>query len=116
MKFTRYFEAREIPKAAGRARQRKPPGHSLGPVPSELRRGWILGREQFRDRVPGLMDRSSDAGVRKSGPVETWGDHGEWTAKRFLRAGLEQWELGKREPRELRKNDWRKLPLVNPLF
>ena len=90
-----------------RARE-KPPGHSLGPFPSELRRGWILGGEQFRDRMLGLMDRLSDVGVRKSGPVETWGDHGVWTAERFLRAGLEQWDLGKGDLRKLRKNDWRK--------
>jgi hypothetical protein len=36
------------------------------------------------------------------------GDHGVWTAERLLRAGLEQWELGKRELRKLRKSDWRK--------
>ena len=86
----------------------KPPGRSLGPIPSELRRGWILGGEQFRDRVLGLMDRLSDAGGRKSGPVETWGDHGVWTAERFLRAGLEQWELEKGDLRRLSKSDWRK--------
>jgi REP element-mobilizing transposase RayT len=90
-----------------RARE-NPPGESLGPVPRELRRGWILGGEQFRDRMLGLMDRLSDAGVRKSGPVETWGDHGAWTAARLLRAGLKQWELEKSDLRELRKNDWRK--------
>jgi len=54
------------------------------------------------------MDRLSDAGGRKAGPVETWGDHGVWTAERFLRAGLERWKLGKRDLGKLRKNDWRK--------
>jgi hypothetical protein len=90
-----------------RARE-KPPGRSLGPVPNELRRGWILGGEQFRDRVLGLMDRLSDAGARKSGPVETWGDYGVWAAERLLRAGLEQWELAKRDLHKLKKSDWRK--------
>jgi len=90
-----------------RARE-KPAGKSLGPLPGELRRGWILGGEQFRDRVLRLMDRLSEAGVRKSGPVETWGDHGVWTAERLLRAGLKEWELGKTDLRQLKKNDWRK--------
>ena len=62
----------------------------------------------FEIGVLGLVDRLSDAGVRKSGPVETWGDHGEWIAGRFLRAGLEQWDLGKRDLRKLGKNDWRR--------
>ena len=77
-------------------------------MPNELRRGWILGGEQFRDRVLGLMDRLSDAGARKSGPVETWGDYGVWAAERLLRAGLEQWELAKRDLHKLKKSDWRK--------
>ena len=84
------------------------PGQSLGPVPNELRRGWILGAEQFRNWVLGLMDQLSDAGVRKSGPVETWGDHGRWRAERLLRAGLEQCQLGKADLPKLRKSDWRK--------
>ena len=90
-----------------RARE-KPPGRSLGPVPGELRRGWIMGGEQFRGRVLGLIDRLSEAGTRKSGPVEIWGDHGAWNAERFLRAGLEQCKLEKADLPKLRKNDWRK--------
>ncbi len=85
-----------------------PPGRSLGPLPGELRRGWILGGEQFRDRALRLMDRLSDAGLRKSGPVETWGDHGAWSAERLLRAGLKQWNLEKRDLPKLKKSDWRK--------
>ena len=54
------------------------------------------------------MDQLSDAGMRKSGPVETWGDHGVWSAERLLRAGLKQWELGRKDLPKLRKNDWRK--------
>ena len=90
-----------------RARE-NPPERSLGPLPSELQRGRILGGEQFRDRMLGLIHRLSDAAVRKSGLVETWGDHGAWTTARLLRTGLEQWEIATRGPPKLRKNDWRK--------
>lgn len=90
-----------------RARE-KPPSDRVDSLPAELRRGWILGGKQFRNRMLGLMDRLSDAGARKSGPVETWGDHGVWTAERLLRAGLTQWELEQKDLGRLKKNDWRK--------
>ena len=54
------------------------------------------------------MDRLSEGGARKSRPVETWGDHGEWSAERLLRAGLARWEPQKEDLAKLRKNDWRK--------
>ena len=104
----RASDRREYLKRLEERAREKPPGGTVDPLPGELRRGWILGGEQFRDRVLGLIDRLSDAGARKSGPVEIWGDHGMWTADRLLRAGLEQWELEKRDLGKLRKNDWRK--------
>ncbi len=78
------------------------------PFPKELRRGWILGGEQFRERVLGLMDGLCEGGARRSGPVEIWGDHAAWTAERLLRAGLRHWGLGADDLRRLRKSDWRK--------
>jgi hypothetical protein len=54
------------------------------------------------------MDRLSDSGMRRSGPVETWGDHGAWTAERLFRAGLKQWDLDKSDLHQFRKSDWRK--------
>jgi putative transposase len=104
----RASDRREYLKRLEERAKEQPPGGHLDPWPGELRRGWILGGEQFRDRVLGLMDRLSDAGARKSGPVETWGDHGVWSAERFLRAGLEQFDLKQGDLGKLRKNDWRK--------
>jgi hypothetical protein len=41
--------------------------------------------------VLGLMGRLSDAGTRKSGPVETWGDHALWSAEEgFVQAEKER--------------------------
>ena len=77
-------------------------------LPKELRRGWILGGEEFRERVLALVDRLSESGSRRSGPVEIGGDHGEWMAERLLRAGLRHWKLEGGDLRKLRKSDWRK--------
>ena len=76
--------------------------------PQELRRGWILGGEGFRDRVLALVDRASGGGRHRSGPVEILGDHSAWTAERLLRTGLRHFRLETADLRQLRKSDWRK--------
>ena len=83
-------------------------GEEMESFPKELRRGWILGGEQFREKVLKMMDELSDRGARRTGPVQIWGDHAVWTAERFLHAGLGHWGLGTDDLHRLRKSDWRK--------
>jgi hypothetical protein len=79
----------------------------------ELRRGWCLGQESFRERMLRLMDaagekfcrqRDVDGAVRRS--------HGEAEARRLLEAGLQWLGLTVRELEGLPRGDARKLALA----
>ncbi len=75
-----------------------------------LRRGWIIGGEEFRDRIVDQMERmlakkAGPAGIKRS---ERHRDHGLKLAERLLGAGLEYFQLTTATLRHLRKSDARK--------
>lgn len=78
----------------------------------DLRRGWYLGSDSFRDR---LMDRAGDAIAgrkRASYRAEGLRGHDEKQAARLLTEGLEQLGLTPAAVRSLKQNDVRKQALA----
>ena len=80
-------------------------------VHSTLRRGWLFGSQEFREKLLKLAagkieDRSR---IRADGyQGEVVRDHGEWRAGCLLKAGRKHFALEAEELRSVRKNDWRK--------
>lgn len=75
----------------------------------EMRRGWLLGGETFRDRVLDWMEKRSDAGKgRKVRREESDHDHGQRQAERIIQATLEALGVEEAELLGARKGDWRK--------
>ena len=79
----------------------------------ELRRGWVLGGEGFRDRVLDWMKKTARAQGGKYRGEETDNDHGERQAERIIREMLEALGLEEAELLRVRKGDWRKR-LIGP--
>ena len=73
-----------------------------------MRRGWLLGGEEFRDRVLEWMEKKEGRAGRKVRRAETDQDHGQRQAERLIKWMLEK--LGWQEAELLagRKGDWRK--------
>ncbi len=76
----------------------------------EMRRGWVLGGEEFRDRVLDWMEKkAAGAGsARKVRREEADADHGERQAERIIREMLEVLKVPEGEVVAGRKGDWRK--------
>ena len=74
----------------------------------ELRRGWVLGGEAFRDRVLDWMEKNRAGQGRKVRREETDDDHGERQAERIIREMLEAFGLEEAQLLRARKSDWRK--------
>lgn len=68
-----------------------------------LKRGWILGGEDFRDRILEMLEGESSASSR-----EYRRDHGERRAESLLFGGLGLAGLDESDLAELPKGDWRK--------
>ena len=86
------------------------------PELAELRRGWCLGGEGFRERMLELMDQAGAAGSgRRRQDAAVRRDHGEAAAKRLLALGLEALGLRADELRQLPKGDERKAALAAAL-
>ncbi len=106
------------------------------PERAELRRGWCLGSESFRERMLELLDgagtgaetgarqggkgavargrtQSAASGVRRDASVRR--DHGEVEAKRLLARGLEAMGLGGEDLEKLPRGDERKAALAAEL-
>lgn len=75
----------------------------------QMRRGWMLGGEAFRDRVLDWMEKNAGgAGMRKLRREETDADHGQRHAERIIARMREALNLSEREMAAARKGDWRK--------
>ncbi len=72
----------------------------------QLRRGWILGGEAFRDRILDWME--SKPGGRKLRREEADAEHGQRQAERIIGRMLEGLKMSEREVMAARKGDWRK--------
>ena len=82
----------------------------------QLRRGWFLGGEGFREKLLGLMEKVGGATVRRSrrdAIVE--GDHAESHARQLLARGLDVLGLTTKELATLAKGDERKAALASLL-
>lgn len=71
----------------------------------ELKRGWVLGDETFREGVLEMMERSG-----ANAPTERTfrRDHGERIAESILREGLAHFGITANDLGSLAKGDWRK--------
>ena len=80
------------------------------PAREELRRGWCLGGESFRERMLGLLDGAGER-LRGKSPVDgaVRRSHGEGEARRILARGLELCGVSPDELATLRKGDPRKM-------
>lgn len=71
----------------------------------ELKRGWILGNDTFKERILEMMERT-DA---KASTERTFRrDHGERVAEAIIREGLAQFGIDVGGMEGLAKGDWRK--------
>jgi REP element-mobilizing transposase RayT len=83
------------------------------PELAELRRGWCLGRESFRERMLRLLEAAvakTDRPSRRDAPVEK--EHGEAEARRLLAAGLACCGLAEGDLGVLRKGEARKAAIA----
>ena len=83
-------------------------GKSLGKGWKELRRGWYLGSEAFRDRLQGVVDGVMKSGRRKSFSGEAAKAHDAVAAELLVTGGLKALGLAGQNLSELRKLDVRK--------
>ena len=100
---------------AERMRAEAAASHGGGERPewAELRRGWCLGRERFRERMLPLLDLAGEKlapRTRKDAPVER--EHGLAEATRLLEAGLRCCGLAREDLGALRKGDERKAAIA----
>ena len=78
----------------------------------ELRRGWFLGGEEFRERLETLAAKVVKDRKRESYGSSALRRHDEVQAARVLEAGLKKLGLTQEEARHLRQNDLRKQGLM----
>jgi hypothetical protein len=79
---------------------------------AELRRGWFLGGEQFREKLETLAAKVVQGRNRESYSSCALRRHDETEAARLLEAGLKRLGLTQEEARHLRQNDLRKQGLM----
>lgn len=80
-------------------------------VHSALRRGWLFGSQEFREKLLRLAAGKLDERAEKKSDGYHGADlhdHAECRAREILRVGLKYFETSQRELREARKNDPRK--------
>ena len=90
-------------------------GQPEAPERSELRRGWCLGGESFRERMLRLLDRATEQLHRpRLSPMDAsvQRDHGVDEAQRMLAEGLRCLGVEKEELPRLKKGDPRKAALA----
>lgn len=78
----------------------------------ELRRGWFLGGEDFRDKLEQLAAHVVKGRRRQSYTGEMLGRHDVTVATDLLECGLEALQLTLHEAQNLRQNDPRKQALI----
>lgn len=74
----------------------------------ELRRGWLLGSEVFRDRVLDWMEKKPGPKRRKVRREESDDDHGRRQAERIIKEMIDAMGATETEMLSGRKGDWRK--------
>lgn len=74
----------------------------------EMRRGWVLGGEGFRDRVLDWMEKNVASKRRKVRREESDQDHGQRQAERIIQEMLAALRIDEAELLAARKGDWRK--------
>jgi len=74
----------------------------------QMRRGWVLGGEVFRDQVLDWMEERRAGRERKVRPEETDGDHGQRHAERIIKEMLKRLAVAEEDILAGRKGDWRK--------
>jgi hypothetical protein len=75
---------------------------------AQLRRGWLLGSETFRDRILEWIEKKQGDNHRKMRREETDEDHGQRQAERIIKEMIPLFGIGERELLLGRKSDWRK--------
>ena len=83
---------------------------------STLQRGWYFGTESYREKMLGLLERLQTDGKRKASSGYTGEeqmDHNVAQAQKIVKAGLVTFNLGKKELRDLRKSDVRKVVIAS---
>jgi len=88
-------------------------GENETPEREELRRGWCLGGEGFREKMLGMMERVGGGATRRSrrdAAVER--DHAEGDARQLLAQGMEVLGLTATDLASLPKGDERKAALA----
>jgi len=78
----------------------------------QIRRGWYLGNEEFRQRMEGLVDQQVESYDRRSYSGKEVEKHDELSAMRLLARGLEACGLQPSELESLQKGDARKKSLA----
>ena len=78
----------------------------------ELRRGWCIGGESFRERMLRLLENAGER-MRGKSPVDgaIRQSYGEDAARRILACGLELFGMEREELPQLKKGDQRKLAM-----
>ena len=88
-------------------------GENETPERAQLRRGWCLGGEAFRERMLQMMERVTSGARRGSRPdAAVLRDHGDAEARRLLARGLEVVGLRPEDLATLPRGDERKAALA----
>jgi putative transposase len=77
-------------------------------VLGQMRRGWVLGGEAFRDRVLDWMDKSAAGKGGKVRREQSDQDHGQRQAERIIKTMVKALKVNEAELLAARKGDWRK--------
>jgi putative transposase len=88
-------------------------GAETQPV-AELRRGWCLGSESFRERMLRLLDQIAEKRPkrRSARDARVRREHGEEEARRLVTAALDRLEMRREDLASMRKGDSRKLAIT----
>jgi hypothetical protein len=81
----------------------------------QVRRGWLLGSEGFRDRVLDWMEKKRLGRGRKVRREQSDHDHGRRQAERIIQEMLELLEVSEEDLLAGRKGDWRKRLIAHRL-
>ena len=81
----------------------------------QVRRGWLLGSEAFRDRVLDWMEKKRLGRGRKVRREQSDHDHGRRQAERIIQEMLELSEVSEEDLLAGRKGDWRKRLIAHRL-
>ena len=81
----------------------------------QVRRGWLLGSEAFRDRVLDWMEKKRLGRGRKVRREQSDHDHGRRQAERIIQEMLELLEVSEEDLLGGRKGDWRKRLIAHRL-